>query len=624
MIDKQTVIYAGFGNERGDKQIFMRLKEYIQTRRIVADGAFGTYYMSLYGDGSKPEKGLAVSNLPEHANKEAPERVVDIHTEYIEAGARFIRTNTFASNTKSLSDDIATVKENIRAAVICAKTAAEKAEREIYIVGDIGPIPVEGVPHSDNLTQEYISIGKTFIEQGIDILLFETFPELETILPAITYLKETYDCTILVHFSVNQFGYSNTGLSAKRLITDAKACRYIDGTGLNCGVGPGHMKKLIQKISADTDTFLSVFPNSGYPKYLNNRLTFTDNAEYFAEKMTEIAGSGICIFGGCCGTTPDYIRKIAAGISPDYPVDSRKMIVEEAAASEKPAYGFMERRMEDPSHKLIAVELVPPLNADDEKLLDAAYILKNAQVDVVTFPDSPSGRTRADSVLMAEKIRLETGLCVMPHICCRDKNAIAIRSTILGASLNHIKNFLLLTGDPVPVLFRQTTKSVFNFDSVGMMKIVQEMNSDTFTGYPVTYGGAINHNRMNTKAETERIRRKMTAGATFFMTQPIFSAEQAEIIRQMKKETGATILVGLMPLVSRKNAIFMKNEMTGIEIPDSVIDRYREDMSREEGENCGIQLAGEFMEMTDDFADGYYFSFPFNRVHMLKKILCKI
>ena len=222
---------------------------------------------------------------------------------------------------------------------------------------------------------------------------------------------------------------------------------------------------------------------------------------------------------------------------------------------------------------------------------------------------------------MAEKIRLETGLCVMPHICCRDKNAIAIRSTILGASLNHITNFLLLTGDPVPILFRQTTKSVFNFDSVGMMKIVQEMNSDTFTDHPVTYGGAINHNRMNTKAETERIRRKMAAGATFFMTQPIFSAEQADVIRQMKKETGAMILVGLMPLVSRKNAVFMKNEMTGIEIPDTVIERYREDMSREEGEACGAQIAREFMAMTDDFADGYYFSFPFNRVHMLKKIL---
>ena len=113
----------------------MRLKEYIQTKRIIADGAFGTYYMSLYGDGSKPEKGLAISNLPELANITAPERVIGIHTEYIEAGAQLIRTNTFASNTKSLLSDTEAVKENIRAAVTCAKAAAEKAEHEIYIAG---------------------------------------------------------------------------------------------------------------------------------------------------------------------------------------------------------------------------------------------------------------------------------------------------------------------------------------------------------------------------------------------------------------------------------------------------------------------------------------------------------
>ena len=102
----------------------MRLKEYIQTKRIIADGAFGTYYMSLYGDGSKPEKGLAVSNLPEFANITAPERVVGIHTEYIEAGAQLIRTNTFASNTKSLLNDTEAVKDEER------KTVEDKEDKK--------------------------------------------------------------------------------------------------------------------------------------------------------------------------------------------------------------------------------------------------------------------------------------------------------------------------------------------------------------------------------------------------------------------------------------------------------------------------------------------------------------
>ena len=256
-----------------------------------------------------------------------------------------------------------------------------------------------------------------------------------------------------------------------------------------------------------------------------------------------------------------------------------------------------------------------------QKLLDAAHILKQSHVDVVTFPDSPSGRTRADSILMAEKVHKETGLRVMPHLCCRDKNAIAIRGSVLGAQLNGIKDFLVITGDPVPVMFRQTTRSVFNFDSVGMMKLLQTMNEEVFIGDKITYGGAINQNRINTKFEIDRIKRKLEAGAEFFLSQPVFSREQAQILRDMKAETGATILVGIMPLVSRRNALFMKNEMAGIEIPDEIIERYGENATRQEGEDCGIQIAREILDYTADFADGYYFSFPFNRVHMLAHIV---
>lgn len=170
-------------------------------------------------------------------------------------------------------------------------------------------------------------------------------------------------------------------------------------------------------------------------------------------------------------------------------------------------------------------------------------------------------------------------------------------------------------------MFRQTTRSVFNFDSVGMMKLLQSMNEEVFSGDKITYGGAINQNRLNTKFEIDRIKRKMEAGAEFFLTQPVFSREQAQILRDMKAETGATILVGIMPLVSRRNALFMKNEMAGIEIPDEIIERYSGNATRQEGEECGIQIARDILEYTSDFADGYYFSFPFNRVHMLAHIV---
>lgn len=253
--------------------------------------------------------------------------------------------------------------------------------------------------------------------------------------------------------------------------------------------------------------------------------------------------------------------------------------------------------------------------------MDAAHLLLKSGVDVLTFPDSPSGRTRADSILMSEKVARETGMCVMPHICCRDKNAIAMRSQLLGAHINHIQNFLVITGDPIPSVVRNSVKSVFNFDSVGLMNIINDMNEEHFVEEPICYGGAINQGRRNLDIEIERVKKKMKAGATFFFTQPVSTKESAERVRRIKEETGARILCGIMPFVSLKNATFMKNEMTGIEVTEEVLVRYREDMTREEGEQAGVQLAKDMMALTEDFADGYYFSFPFNRVSMLERIL---
>lgn len=603
------------------------LSEYLKNNKIISDGAFGTYYTMKYGDretefpdGSKQELSAVTGEaVPELANVRFPERVTEIHREYISAGAKLIRTNTFASNTASLKTTIEEVKRNIRAAVACARKAVE--DQNVYIAGDMGPIPGDCGLSQGDIIKEYMQIGETFQDEGVDILLFETFPEVDLLIPVIRYLKARKDCFIMLQFCVNQFGYSNAGLSIRKLFADAAALQELDAIGLNCGVGPGHMEQLLKSVDMNCGKYISALPNAGYPKLVFNRLTFNENIEYFTEKIQRLADYGVDIVGGCCGTKPEYIRNISSHISVEVNEKKNRENQERTVTTHTSNPSFIESRKENPKHKLIAVELAPPLNADDSKLIDAAHMLKMAKVDVVTFPDSPSGRTRADSVLMAEKVRRETGLRVMPHICCRDKNAIAIRSMILGAKLNDIHDFLVITGDPVPVLFRQTTKSVFNFDAVGLMKILGSMNEEIFTESGVSYGGAINQNRPNISIEIDRIKKKMAAGAEFFLTQPVFGTEQADIVRHIKEETGALLLVGIMPLVSRRNAIFMKNEMTGIQIPDDIIDRYQEQMTREEGEACGIAIAKEIMAYTDNFADGYYFSFPFNRVHMLKQIL---
>lgn len=590
----------------------MNIREYLKKSKLIADGSFGTYYSQKY----------KTVDIPEYANITASQRISEIHTEYINSGAKLIRTNTFASNTYSLDCSIEEVKENIKAAYKIAKEAVEQSGKEIFIAGNIGPVPAVFQPDFEAVEEEYYQIAKTFIDEGADILCFETFTQSEHIMPAIKRIKEECNPFIIVQFCVNQYGYSEAGESAERLVSETAFLKCVDAVGLNCGVGPAHMQQILSRINLNNNCFVTAMPNAGYPLLVRNRVKYADNPIYFASKVNDMALLGADIIGGCCGTTPDYIREVAKTVDLTPTVKS-----DETSANnenEKPVIKKSFFRNADGTikdKKLIAVELAPPFGADDKKLLEAAHSLKGLGVDVLTFPDSPSGRTRIDSVLMAQKVKNVTGFEVMPHICCRDKNAIAMRSTFLGASINDINNFLIITGDPIPVMARQVVKSVFNFDSVGLMRIADEMNSEALKDSPLTYGGAINQSRRRIESEIKRVQKKMEAGAEFFLTQPVFTAEDAERLRRVKEETGARILCGIMPLVSRKNALFMKNEISGVNVTDEVIERYPENADREDGENVGVELAKEMIAATRDFADGYYFSFPFNRTYLLKRII---
>jgi homocysteine S-methyltransferase len=196
-----------------------------------------------------------------------------------------------------------------------------------------------------------------------------------------------------------------------------------------------------------------------------------------------------------------------------------------------------------------------------------------------------------------------------------------MRSILLGAYIHCIRNLLLVTGDPVPGESRISTTSVFDYNSIQLMDYVKEMNTEHFAADPICYGGALNHGRGRIDKVVERMQRKIDAGCRYFLTQPIYSREDAERIRQIKERVDTKILCGIMPLVSYRNACFIKNEMGQINVPEEIIARYRADMTREEAENVGAAIAREVIEFLEPIADGFYFMLPFNRVSLLDKIL---
>ncbi len=598
----------------------MDLREYLKKHRVFPDGSMGTYYCSIV---NQPNA------ISERANLTTPDVIKEIHIDYIKAGAQILRTNTFAANREVLQ---CTVEEQIRV-VKAACSIAHKAvdsvpaknleEKPIWILGDIGPIPEDAESKEEDVLEEYKLLCDLFIEKGMDGIHFETFPNTYYIEKLLPYIKnKKASMFILASFSVNKNGYSTSGIHAARLLAKISQLSGIDACGLNCGVGSGHMQQLLSKLELPENTYLYAAPNAGYPEQLQNRMVFMDNARYFANNMKRIAELGITITGGCCGTTPEYIAMMVALIGDN----QYSLTIREGAkvSDSKPVVKkneFLQLLCSD--KKVIAVELDPPYDADIDRVMECAHILKDSGADIITFADSPMGRSRVDSVLMGIKIAEETGLRVMPHICCRDRNMISMRSTLLGAYIHGIRNLLLVTGDPVPGESRVSTTGVFDHNSIQLMEYVKEMNVEHFAKEPICFGGALNHNRGTPQKVVERMKRKIEAGAEFFLTQPIYSKEEADKIKLLKEQVDTKILCGIMPLVSYKNARFIKNEMPQIHVPEEIMNRYRPDMTREEAEEVGAEIAGEMIRLLEPVADGYYLMLPFNRVSLMEKIFNK-
>ncbi|WP_310602604.1 bifunctional homocysteine S-methyltransferase/methylenetetrahydrofolate reductase [Anaerosporobacter sp.] len=637
------------------------LLEKLQESIIIMDGAMGTYYA---------KKNEGSNEMAEWANKNNPDAVVAIHKEYMEAGASLIRTNTFAINSVVMEIDKKEQKELIRKGYQLAKQAVEEFEQTndttIYIAADIGPIPVHAERTEEELLEEYKRICDAFLEEGADIFLFETFSQIEVLKKVVTYIKEQKSTAcIITNICVNKNGYTMAGISGKKLLKEIANIEEIGICGYNCGIGSGHMFQLLQSAELPINKKIAVLPNAGYPEQMYNRMVFNSNIQYFAENMNKIQKLGVSLLGGCCGTTPEYIRAVVetckdnenhiknkncnekcieTSANEDKESTANKEIItkkKEIKVNEDTKNNkenddsnstfekelnkriqkqntFIERL--ESGKKVIAVELDPPYDNNDEKIMSCVEALKKTSADIVTIADSPMGRSRVDSLLMSLKIAAKHEVSVMPHVCCRDKNMIAMRSTLLGAYLNGVRNLLVVTGDPVPSEQRLSTTNVFDYNSIQLMQFIKQMNEEHFADDPIQYGGALNPALGRVDKVVERMKRKIEAGAKYFLTQPIYDEETIEKIHYIKEHVDTKILCGIMPFVSYNNANFIKNEFSGIHVPDEIVTRYSKDMSKDEAEEIGAALGIELVKKLEPYADGYYFMLPFNRVSLFEKM----
>lgn len=575
---------------------------------LLFDGAMGTYYEEVSGGSVRS---CELSNI------EAPEIIEKIHSEYINAGAKAIRTNTFAANTVSLNCEFSKVREIIKSAYDIAQRCCK--DKNVLIFADIGPIPDQTETDRE---PEYKRIIDTFLNCGAKYFCFETFSEYEILVALSGYIKDKApEAFILTQFAVTPDGYSRKGISGREILKNISAVKTIDAYGFNCISGPLHLFKYVKELNADYNR-LSVMPNAGYPAVINERTVFSNKPEYFASAMSDIQSTGVKIIGGCCGTTPAHIfetaKKLGAtGItinkSVNIPVISEKRSNIENNFFKKLSIG----------KKAIAVELDPPFDNNADYLIQGAKLLREAGADIITLADCPLARARADSSILSAKIKREALIDALPHMACRDRNFNATKALLLGLHIEGVRNMLAVTGDPIPETDRSGVKGVYSFNSYRLLSFVDELNNTVFEGDNIVAGAALNINAQNFPAELERAKKKMLCGARFFLTQSVFSDKSYENLKMAKETLDTKILGGILPIVSYRNAMFINSEVAGMDIPDDIIKLY-EGRTKEEAEALAIELCLKTAERISGYTDGFYIMTPLKRYALTAEIVKRI
>ena len=596
------------------------------------DGAMGT---ELY------RRGVFINVSYDEVNLERPELVREVHRAYRDAGAEVLETNTFGGNRVRLDQHSLghRVYEINKAG---AELARDVAGDDLYVAGSIGPLGIRIEPWGPTSCEEARAFFREQAEAlaagGVDLFVVETFSDLSEIEQAVLGCRDAADLPVIAQATVQVGGKTVYGADPAQIALHLDELG-ADVVGLNCSVGPAITLKAIQQMAEVTGRPLSAMPNAGLPREIEGRTIYMAAPEYFAEYARHFIRAGVRFVGGCCGTTPEHIRAMAAQVRALSP--RQRVVVPQAIRD-------VERRTAEPGVKPVptaqrsqlarkimagelvaSVEILPPRGCDLREVLDQIRQLKAAGVDAVNVPDGPRAMMRMGVLATCSIIEREVGLETIPHYCCRDRNLLGMMSDLLGAHALGLRNLLIITGDPPKMGPYPDATAVFDIDSVGLTNLVYKLNhgldpSDHSIGQPTSFfhGVGVNHASVDPEYEVHHFYWKVDAGAQFAVTQPIFDVEQFLRFLGKIEHIRIPIIAGIWPLVSYKNAEFLSNEVPGVVVPDSVLERMRlaSERGKEVAMNEGLAIARETAAELEVHVQGVQVSAPFGKVDIALQV----
>lgn len=586
---------------------------------MVFDGAMGTEIYRRHVFTNRCFDELSLSD---------PKLIRDIHSEYCNAGADVLTTNTFGANRVALEryglgEQRGTV---VRAGARLAREVAAGAGRPVFVAGSIGPLPSQPQYEAaiDPMIAEQV---ETLMEGGADFILFETQPRRKALEQCAAVMRRFADVPYVLSFAVVENSETTSGETVERMMAPLP-----EGTpppvawGMNCGTGPDGLLGAVERAVRVTTLPLIVQPNAGIPKEVENRRIYFCSPEYLTSYARRYIDLGAAAVGGCCGTTPEHIREVVKAIKPLTRARVKQVVLEPAPAvqpKEPTPFAQKSRLAWRLAHGqwVTTVELVPPRGYDLGETIAKSKTLHRRGVDAINIPDGPRASSRISPLVTAQRIQQEALIEVILHFCCRDRNLIGMQADLLACAACEVRNILFVTGDPPKLGNYPHASGVFDADSIGMAAVQKRLNTGIDLGGqaidPPTHaviGVGLDPTAIDQAREIDRFRRKVEAGAEFAITQPVFDPEALLRFLDQVEGHGLPILAGVWPLVSYRNALFMKNEVPGVVIPDTVLERMGSVSGREDQLKIGIEIARESVARIRPRVRGIQVSAPLGKI----------
>ncbi len=622
-----------------DKKAFKNL---LTEKVLLGDGAVGTM---LYG------RGVFVNACFDELSRTSPDLIRQVHEGYVSVGVDFIETNTFGANAVKLGKyGLADVTAEINSAGVAI--AKECAGEEVMVAGAMGPIGNAasglGAISPKEASLAFAEQASVLASGGVDFIILETFSMIDELTLAVKSVSDVTDLPIVAQVAVGTGGGSFPVLNHQLTDPDdfieemiqLSSLDAVDAVGLNCSLGPAAMLDCVKLLTAAVNKPVTVQPNAGLPREVDGRSIYMTTPEYMAEYAKRFFNVGARVIGGCCGTTPGHIREMAKAVRAMDRAEVKSVAVKAIAAKPKKGREPAEPvpiaecsrigALLDTGELITSVELTPPVGGQLGKILEKVTLLKEHGIHAVNIPDGPRASSRMSPLAMAAKIQEVGGIEPILHVCCRDRNLIGLQSDMMGAQLLGIRNVLIITGDPPKLGDYPDATAVFDLDSVALTRVVSNLNRGVDIGGNVfkpplsmTVSVGANPVAVDLEREVTRFEAKVTAGAQYAITQPVFDPSAFIEFLERTNAFRIPLVAGIWPFSSYKNAEFMANEVPGVVVPKPLLTRMAKAKTKEAGREIGIEIAREMVETLKPHVAGFAVSAPFGNVQIPLAVLGK-